>query len=109
MKGPFDNLPEYVEKEISKKWKNMEDEERKFFINQLALFLSVVGNDRQSKDIIAILFEKLVKSNSKFLTELPKHLKWFVENGGAEIYKEKEKELKRVLKLLEFYDLKKSL
>ncbi len=109
MKGPFDSLPEYVEEEISKRWKSMSEEEKEYFINQLALFLSVVGNDKQSKDIIAILFEKIVKSKAKSLTEMPKHLKWFIENGGTEIYKEKAKELKRALKLLEVYNLKKSL
>ncbi len=104
MDSPLGNLPENVEKELRKRWKTLKDEEKEYFVNQLALFLSIVGADKEGKDILAIIIEKLVRDKAK-LTEMPKHLKWFIENGGLEIYKKKENKIKKALHLLEVYSI----
>ena len=58
--GAFDSLPPQRKKKLIEAWKNMSQEDKAHFRNQIALALVLMGNTKTSKKTIAKILDYMI-------------------------------------------------
>ncbi|MEM2948032.1 MAG: hypothetical protein QXL47_01290 [Candidatus Anstonellales archaeon] len=104
--GAFDKVSEEAKKAMVAVWKTMNPEDKMHFVNQVALALSIWGDDEKGKEMVALIMEKLVEDGSKNLADFGLYIEWFLRSGGEEIYRAKAEKAKRAVLVIDGYRIK---
>ena len=104
--NPFKNMSKEAKKKLLFIWKNMSEEDKEHFINQVTYALACWGIDEKGKELVAIVLEKLVENGSTNLADFGLYVKWLLEEGVEEIYPEKKDEIKKALHYINEYRMK---
>ncbi len=65
----FKHLSYDVKKRIVRIWKAMNEKDKKHFVNQVALLFTVLGINVKSRELVVDIIERLIKDNSKNLSD----------------------------------------
>jgi len=67
--GVFEDVDENTKKKIVKVWERMEDKHKDFFVDQVALAMSIWGSDEMGKSFIAKILETMMEDGSENLSD----------------------------------------
>ncbi|MEW5996390.1 MAG: hypothetical protein AB1657_02225 [Candidatus Micrarchaeota archaeon] len=67
--GVFEDVDEGTKKRIVKVWEKMGEKDRDFFVDQVALGLSIWGSDETGKSFIAKILAKMMEDGSENLSD----------------------------------------
>ncbi len=98
----FENFELGIKKKLVVIWKAMNESDRSHFINQVALALSVLGNDEKGKKIAEELVLNMLEDGSKNLSDFGLYLEFL----GEKTISGKEEKVAKVSSLVESYRFK---
>lgn len=67
--GVFEDVDENTKKRLVKVWEKMSEKDRDFFVDQVALGLSIWGSDETGKSFIAKILAKMMEDGSENLSD----------------------------------------
>jgi len=67
--GVFEGVDEETKKKIVKVWERMGEKDRDFFVDQVALAMSIWGSDEMGKSLIAKILGKMMEDGSENLSD----------------------------------------
>ncbi|RME79481.1 MAG: hypothetical protein D6769_02330 [Methanobacteriota archaeon] len=105
-KGPFANFPLEYKRKLVQVWKHMSTEDREHFINQVTYALAAWGTDKDGRELVAVVIEKLLEDGSMNLADFGLYVDWLMEEGVGNIYPDKERGVKKALSLINSYRLR---
>lgn len=80
----FEHIDEETKKEMVLIWKGMSEEDREYFVDQVALALSIWGGDEAGKLLVARVMSQLVKDGSKNLADFGLYIEEYLSNNARE-------------------------
>jgi hypothetical protein len=80
--GVFEDVDEATKKKLVGVWKGMEERDRDFFIDQVALALSIWGSDQTGKSFIAKILTRMVEDGSGNLSDFGLYLEAVTGEAG---------------------------
>jgi uncharacterized protein HemY len=102
----FDSIDDKTKEKLLKCWKSMSESDKMHFINQVAISLSVWGDDQEGKKLIIKVLQMLAENGSNTLADFG----LYVENLlDADIPEQKKPKIKRAALILEGYRFKEGL
>lgn len=102
----FDNVEDETKEKLLRYWKAMSETDKIHFINQVAISLSVWGDDENGKKLVIEVIKMLLKNGSTTLADFGLYVENLLENKIPETKKAK---IKRTSLILEGYRIKESL
>ena len=99
----FDYVSEDTKRTVINIWSGMTESDKTHFINQVALSLSVWGDDIRGKRLIIEVLEAMAKNSTKTLADFGLYAKR-VEN--SRLARDRLKKMKRAFLILEGYRIK---
>ncbi len=84
----FEHIDEETKKEMVGIWKGMSEEDREYFVDQVALALSIWGGDEAGKLLVARVMSALVKDGSRNLADFGLYIEEYLSNNAKESRKE---------------------
>jgi len=99
----FDYVGEEVKQKIVNVWSAMTESDKTHFINQVALSLSVWGDDIRGKRLVVEVLEAMATNSTKTLADFGLYAKR-VEN--SRLARDRLKKMKRAFLILEGYRIK---
>ncbi|MEM4295350.1 MAG: hypothetical protein QXS91_00920 [Candidatus Anstonellales archaeon] len=105
-KGPFADLPGDVKKRLILIWKNMNEEDKEHFINQVTYALASWGIDEKGKELVVVIIEKLIEDGSTNLADFGLYIDWLLKEGAAELYPERKDGIKKAIEYVNEYRMK---
>lgn len=84
----FENVDEETKKEMVAIWKGMSEEDREYFVDQVALALSIWGGDEAGKLLVARVMTQLVKDGSRNLADFGLYIDEYLSSNARESRKE---------------------
>ncbi len=106
MMSIFDLTNKNTQKGIVKLWKKMEKDDKDYFIDQVALALSVWGTDDKGKKLVAKVLTTLVTDGSGNLADFGLYIEEYLEDNSKEKRKGK---MERASGIISRYRLKTAL
>ncbi|MEM4272380.1 MAG: hypothetical protein QXH30_02225 [Candidatus Bilamarchaeaceae archaeon] len=85
----FEHIDEETKKGMVAIWKGMSEEDREYFVDQVALALSIWGGDEAGKLLVARVMSTLVKDGSKNLADFGLYIEEYLESNEKEGRKER--------------------
>ena len=96
---PFDAVDDKTKERILKTWKTMTEDDKNHFINQVAIMLSVIGNDQTGRDLVLDGIKKMIETETDTFADFGLFI-----DGLGELPK-----LKRASLIIEGYRIKNGL
>ena len=94
----FKEMDEVNKKKLMGMWKDMSETDKTHFVNQVAIVLSVIGNEKTGKKEIVDVIISLIKDGSKTLADFGIYL--------PVGFKKIEKKHRRAIKIVDNYRMK---
>lgn len=82
--GIFELAGKETQKGIVKLWKDMGREDKDYFIDQVALALSVWGTDENGKKLVAKVLDTLIKDGSGNLADFGLYIEEYLSENSKE-------------------------
>jgi hypothetical protein len=82
--GAFEKIDGSVKKKMVGIWEGMDEEDKNYFVDQVALALSVWGCDERGKLLVAKVVKKLVEGGSKTLADFGLYIDEYLDENGKE-------------------------
>ncbi len=102
----FEGLTKEEAKRLAAIWKSMDDADKEHFINQVALTLSVLGDTKESRSLIAEAIKLLLKDGSTNLADVGLYLETLLSQLRGKMGRKESHNLKRAILFVESYRLK---
>jgi hypothetical protein len=102
----LDVLDQVSENKILSIWKNMSENDKAHFINQVALALSVWGSDEKGKKVVVEVLRRMTTNGTNTLADFGLYVDQVVGSTGAAGLDDK---IKRASIIIEGYRIKNSL
>ncbi len=103
----FENVDDEVKLKLVNIWRDMNDQGKDHFINQVSLVLSVWGSDDTGKKLVVDVLHSLILDSSLDLSDFGLYISALLERKS--IAAERLPRIKRALVILEGYRIKNSL
>ena len=103
--GVFGDIDSKVKKKVVKIWSKMKAKQRDYFIDQVALALSVWGSDEGGRRIVTEVLNILVEDGSENLSDFGLYVEKYLEGGGGK----RAQKVRRAGKVIEDYRLRNAL
>ena len=104
--GAFEKIGGETKKEMVRIWKEMKEEDKDYFVDQVALALSIWGTDDPGKLLVAKVLETLVNDGSGNLADFGLYIDEYLSENGGEARKGK---MERASGIIGRYRLKNAL
>ncbi len=82
--GAFEKIDSETKKKMVGIWGGMDEEDKNYFVDQVALALSIWGCDESGKLLVARVIGTLVKNGSKTLADFGLYIDEYLEENGKE-------------------------
>ncbi len=103
--GVFEGVNAKAKKEIVKIWAKMNAKDRDYFIDQVALALSIWGSDENGRKLVVGVLESMVADGSGNLSDFGLYVEQFaIEEGGRN-----KKSMIRAGRIIDDYRLRNAL
>lgn len=102
--GVFEDVDEDTKKKIVKVWEKMSEKDRDFFVDQVALGLSIWGSDETGKSFIAKILTKMVEDGSENLSDFGLYVETILEEANK-----REEKVRKAGIIIEDYRLRNAL
>lgn len=102
----FDDVDDETKEKMLRYWKTMSESDKMHFINQVAISLSIWGDDENGKKLVLNVIRMLVKNGSATLADFGLYVEKLLESRVSETKKAK---IKRASLVLEGYRIKEGL
>lgn len=102
----FEDVDDETKEKLLRYWKVMSESDKMHFINQVAISLSIWGDDQNGKQLILDVLKILVKNGSTTLADFGLYVDNLLESKIPETKKAK---IKRASLILEGYRIKEGL
>lgn len=79
--GVFEGVGEATKKKMVKVWEKMDEKDRDFFVDQVALAMSIWGSDETGKSFIAKILEKMMEDGSENLSDFGLYVESILEEA----------------------------
>lgn len=106
MKEILDRIDDEIKEKLMKCWKNMNETEKMHFINQVALSLSVWGDDLEGRKMVIDVLSFLARNGSTTLADFGIYVDDLLKE---KIPENKKAKVKRASLILEGYRIKNNL
>jgi hypothetical protein len=104
--GPFASLSNDVKKRLLVIWRNMTEEDKEHFINQVTYALASWGTDDRGKELVVVVIEKMIEDGSTNLADFGLYLPWLLKEGLAYLYPELQDNVKKAIEYVEDYRMR---
>lgn len=104
--GAFEKIGLDVKKEMVRIWKGMGNEDKDYFVDQVALALSIWGGDEAGKLLVGKVLATLIEDGSENLADFGLYIEEYLEDNAKEKRKGK---MERASGIIARYRLKNAL
>ena len=80
--GVFEDVDDATKKKIVKVWGTMDEKNKDFFVDQVALAMSIWGSDEAGKAMVAKILSRMVEDGSENLSDFGLYLETVLEEAG---------------------------
>ena len=104
--GPFEKIDPETRRGVVRIWKGMSSEDKDYFVDQVALSLSVWGVDEAGKDLVTKVMQTLVEDGSENLADFGLYIEEYLAGNNRE---KRKGNMKRASGIISRYRLKNAL
>ncbi|MCP4646859.1 MAG: hypothetical protein GY852_03875 [bacterium] len=104
--GAFEKISGGTKKDMVRIWKDMDEEDKDYFVDQVALALSIWGGDSPGKTLVAKVLATLIEDGSENLADFGLYIEEYISSNGGEARKGK---MERASGIIARYRLKNAL
>ncbi len=101
----FENVPEQLKKKIIAAWREMDEDEKTHFVNQVALGMSIWGSDVEGNMMVVKVLELMANDGSSNLVDFGLYVSGLLDQDGLN----REEKVKRASGIIERYREKNAL
>jgi len=102
----FEEIDDKTKEKLLACWKGMSESDKMHFINQIAISLSIWGDDENGKTLVVEVLKKLIEDGSSTLVDFSLYIEDLLKENIPEAKKAK---IKRASLILEGYRIKENL
>jgi hypothetical protein len=81
--GVFDNVDEQTKARLVRVWDGMNELDRDFFVDQVALSLSIWGSDEAGRGLVAKILARMMEDGSRNLSDFGLYVDSVMEEAGG--------------------------
>jgi hypothetical protein len=104
--GAFEKIGLETKTEMVRIWKEMGNEDKDYFVDQVALALSIWGGDEKGKTLVAEVLATLIKDGSGNLADFGLYIEEYISTNSKE---ERRGKMERASGIISRYRLKNAL
>ncbi len=102
--GAFEYVPREVTKRLVKVWKSMTPQDKEHFVNQVALALSMWGDDVEGRKMVAKVLIEMMNDGSMNLADFGIYVRELLRHENE--FKDRLRKIRKAMVILDSYRLR---